>query len=84
MSCATMNCSTTGLSDAAASSCAAGAGPGPGARGGVMMHRFLPAAHAVAAGSPPCAFRKAGSAQPKAAAFPAHCHEPPAGAAPLS
>ncbi|XP_062232610.1 uncharacterized protein LOC133929870 [Phragmites australis] len=60
MSCVTVNCSVTGLSDAA-SACAAGAGPG--ARGSVMMDRFLPAAHAVAAGCPQCTFRKAASAQ---------------------
>ncbi|CAD6271590.1 unnamed protein product [Miscanthus lutarioriparius] len=59
VSCVTVNCSATGLSDAA------GAGAGPCARGSgsVMMDRFLPAAHAVAAGSPQNTFRKAGSAR---------------------
>jgi len=61
VSCVTVNCSATGLSDAAG----AGAGSGPCARGSgsVMMDRFLPAAHAVAAGSPQNTFRKAGSAR---------------------
>ncbi|XP_062179325.1 uncharacterized protein LOC133883935 [Phragmites australis] len=55
MSCLTVNCSVTGLSDAAEAA--------PGVRGSVMMDRFLPAAHAVAVGSPQCTFRKAGSAR---------------------
>lgn len=59
VSCVTVNCSATGLSDAAG----AGAGAGPCARRSVMMDRFLPAAHAVAAGSPQNTFRKAGSAR---------------------
>ncbi|XP_066367405.1 uncharacterized protein [Miscanthus floridulus] len=61
VSCVTVNCSATGLSDAAG----AGAGSGPCARGSgsVMMDRFLRAAHAVAAGSPQNTFRKAGSAR---------------------
>ncbi|PAN18751.2 hypothetical protein PAHAL_3G220800 [Panicum hallii] len=61
VSCVTVNCSATGLSDAA--SVGAGARAAPGARGSVMMDRFLPAAHAVAAGSPQSTFRKAGSAR---------------------
>lgn len=66
-SCVTVNCSATGISDAAG----AGAGAGPrAARGCVMMDRFLSAAHAVAAGSPQNTFRKAGSARPAAAASP--------------
>ncbi|RCV16962.1 hypothetical protein SETIT_3G180800v2 [Setaria italica] len=58
VSCVTVNCSaTTVLSDAAGAG--ARGGP-PRARGGsVMMERFLPAAHAVAAGSPQNTFRKA-------------------------
>ncbi|KAF8719276.1 hypothetical protein HU200_023975 [Digitaria exilis] len=60
ISCVTVNCSATGLSDAAGG----GTRSVPdGARGGVMMDRFLPAAHAVAAGSPQNTFRKAGSAR---------------------
>ncbi|TVU20607.1 hypothetical protein EJB05_36822, partial [Eragrostis curvula] len=55
VSCVTVNCSATGLSDAA-SACAAA----PGSRGGAMMERFLPAAHAVAVASPLSNFRKAG------------------------
>lgn len=64
VSCVTVNCSATGLSDAA------GAWPGPCDRRSrsVMMDRFLPAAHAVAAGSPQNTFRKAGSAARAAAA----------------
>ncbi|OEL38150.1 hypothetical protein BAE44_0000829 [Dichanthelium oligosanthes] len=65
-SCVTVNCSLTGLSDAASSACAAAAAAAavaPGARGSVMMDRFLPAAHAVAAGSPQNTFRKAGTAR---------------------
>jgi hypothetical protein len=60
VSCVTVNCSaTTGLSDAAGAGVGARGGP-PLARGGsVMMERFLPAAHAVAAGSPQSTFRKA-------------------------
>jgi hypothetical protein len=52
-----MNCSVSGLSDVP------NAGPGaePDARG-LMMGRFLPAAHAVAVGSPQYTFRKAGLA----------------------
>lgn len=58
-SCVTANCSaTTGRRSRAS----AGAGTGssePRARGGAMMDRFLPAAHAVAAaGSPQNAFRR--------------------------
>ncbi|KAL6618947.1 hypothetical protein ACP70R_034086 [Stipagrostis hirtigluma subsp. patula] len=60
VSCATANCSVTGLSDAAVAVAAAA----PGARsGGAMLERFLPAAHAVAVGSPQCTFRKAASAR---------------------
>ncbi|CAN6337094.1 unnamed protein product [Urochloa humidicola] len=66
VSCVTANCSAAGLSDAA-SLLAAGVGVGtralPGARGGAMLDRFLPAAHAVAAGTPQNTFRKAGSAR---------------------
>lgn len=54
VSCVTVNCSATGLSDAPAAP--------PGSRGsGAMMDRFLPAAHAVAVASPVTTFRKAGS-----------------------
>uniref|UniRef100_A0A0A9DWY7 Uncharacterized protein n=1 Tax=Arundo donax TaxID=35708 RepID=A0A0A9DWY7_ARUDO len=63
MSCVTVNCSATGLSDAASASACGRAGAVPGARGSVMMDRFLLAAHAVAAGSPQCTFRKAASAR---------------------
>lgn len=52
-----MNCSVSGLSGAQ--------DPGPGAEPaarGFMMDRFLPAAQAVAVGSPQYTFRKAGSA----------------------
>ncbi|CAN6327620.1 unnamed protein product [Urochloa humidicola] len=65
LSCVTANCSAAGLSDAASSAAAAGARsrPLPGARGGAMLDRFLPAAHAVAAGSPQNTFRKTGSAR---------------------
>ncbi|KAJ1263641.1 hypothetical protein BS78_09G201100 [Paspalum vaginatum] len=67
VSCVTANCSAAGLSDTA-SACSA-RGPGPGASGSVMMDRFLPAAHAVAARSPQNTFRKAGySARPAVAA----------------
>ncbi|WVZ99232.1 hypothetical protein U9M48_044561 [Paspalum notatum var. saurae] len=72
VSCVTANCSAAGLSDAA-SACAARARPGPCARGGVMMDRFLPAAHAVAAGSPQNAFRKAGYSARPAVAMAAPC-----------
>ncbi|RLN25360.1 uncharacterized protein C2845_PM07G23640 [Panicum miliaceum] len=50
-----MNCSVSGLSGAVDS----GPGAGPEARG-LMMDRFLPAAQAVAVGSPQYTFRKAG------------------------
>ncbi|GJM93071.1 hypothetical protein PR202_ga09595 [Eleusine coracana subsp. coracana] len=55
----TMNCSVSGLSGAPAD--AARGAAEPGARG-FMMDRFLPAAHAVAVGSPQYTFRKAGAA----------------------
>uniref|UniRef100_A0A0E0DTV0 Uncharacterized protein n=1 Tax=Oryza meridionalis TaxID=40149 RepID=A0A0E0DTV0_9ORYZ len=55
-SCLTVNCSSaTGLSDAVARP-PRGVGVGGG---GVMMDRFLPAAHAVAVPSPQCSSRKA-------------------------
>ncbi|KAL6609669.1 hypothetical protein ACP70R_039638 [Stipagrostis hirtigluma subsp. patula] len=58
VSCATANCSVTGLSDAAVAVAA------PGFRnGGAMLDRFLPAAQAIAVGSPQCTFRKAASAR---------------------
>ncbi|CAL5095785.1 unnamed protein product [Urochloa decumbens] len=60
VSCVTANCSAAGLSDAATS---AAAGVGMRALPGAMLDRFLPAAHAVAAGSPQNTFRKAGSAR---------------------
>ncbi|CAL4902284.1 unnamed protein product [Urochloa decumbens] len=66
VSCVTANCSAAGLSDATSTCAAAGVGMRalPGARGGgAMLDRFLPAAHAVAAGSPQNTFRKAGSAR---------------------
>ncbi|RLN27742.1 uncharacterized protein C2845_PM05G32320 [Panicum miliaceum] len=69
VSCVTVNCSATGLSDAG--SAGAGARAAPGARGSVMMDRFLPAAHAVAAGSPQSTFRKAGSARDPTTRSPA-------------
>jgi len=69
VSCVTVNCSATGLSDAA--SAGAGARAAPGARGSVMMDRFLPAAHAVAASSPQSTFRKAGSARDPTTRSPA-------------
>jgi hypothetical protein len=50
-----MNCSVSGLSGAVEP----GPGAGPEARG-LMMDRFLPAAQAVAVGSPQYTFRKAG------------------------
>jgi len=50
-----MNCSVSGLSGAPDP----GPGAGPEARG-LMMDRFLPAAQAVAVGSPQYTFRKAG------------------------
>uniref|UniRef100_A0A0E0A1K1 Uncharacterized protein n=1 Tax=Oryza glumipatula TaxID=40148 RepID=A0A0E0A1K1_9ORYZ len=54
-SCLTVNCSSaTGLSDAVARP-----PRGVGVGGGVMMDRFLPAAHAVAVLSPQCSSRKA-------------------------
>ncbi|TVU35053.1 hypothetical protein EJB05_16921, partial [Eragrostis curvula] len=53
----TMNCSVSGLSGALDRA----PGADPGARG-FMMDRFLPAAHAVAVGSPQYTFRKAGAA----------------------
>ncbi|GJM89054.1 hypothetical protein PR202_ga05650 [Eleusine coracana subsp. coracana] len=53
VSCVTVNCSASGLSDAAAA-------PVATRGGGAMMDRFLPAAHAVAVASPLSTFRKAG------------------------
>ncbi|BAF17948.2 Os05g0514400 [Oryza sativa Japonica Group] len=54
-SCLTVNCSSaSGLSDAVAQP-----PRGVGVGGGVMMDRFLPAAHAVAVLSPQCSSRKA-------------------------
>jgi hypothetical protein len=52
-----MNCSVSGLSGVPNAS----QGAEPGAHG-FMMDRFLPAAHAVAVGSPQYTFRKAGAA----------------------
>ncbi|CAN6332421.1 unnamed protein product [Urochloa humidicola] len=60
VSCVTANCSAAGLSDAASSAVARTV---PGGLGGAMLDRFLPAAHAVAAGSQQNTFRKAGSAR---------------------
>ncbi|KAM0823407.1 hypothetical protein ACQ4PT_070887 [Festuca glaucescens] len=59
----TVNCSVSGLSGVPPDRPAAGAAapPDPDARG-FMMDRFLPAAQAVAVGSPQYTFRKAGAA----------------------
>lgn len=54
-----MNCSVSGLSGAPD---AAQSGAEPAGARGFMMDRFLPAAHAVAVGSPQYTFRKAGAA----------------------
>jgi hypothetical protein len=70
-SCVTANCSaTTGLSDAASAGAGTGSSePRARARGGAMMDRFLPAAHAVAAaGSPQNAFRRKAARTAPAAA----------------
>ncbi|XP_062206924.1 uncharacterized protein LOC133908783 [Phragmites australis] len=56
----TMNCSVSGLSGVPNPVPGAAAGAEPGARG-FMMDRFLPAAQAVAVGSPQYTFRKAGA-----------------------
>jgi hypothetical protein len=59
----TVNCSVSGLSgvqDRPAAAAAAAAPTGPDARG-FMMDRFLPAAQAVAVGSPQYTFRKTGT-----------------------
>ena len=61
VSCVTVNCSATGISDAAGTGAGSGSGPCARRSGSVMMDRFLPAAHAVAAGSPQSTFRKAAS-----------------------
>lgn len=56
----TVNCSVSGLSGMPDPAPGAAAGAEPGARG-FMMDRFLPAAQAVAVGSPQYTFRKAGA-----------------------
>ncbi|KAG8055367.1 hypothetical protein GUJ93_ZPchr0001g32713 [Zizania palustris] len=57
----TVNCSVSGLSGLPEPASYAAARPEPGARG-FMMDRFLPAAQAVAIGSPQYTFRKASTA----------------------
>ncbi|KQK09830.1 uncharacterized protein LOC100822855 [Brachypodium distachyon] len=57
----TVNCSVSGLSGMPDRPAGAAAGAEAGARG-FMMDRFLPAAQAVAVGSPQYTFRKAGAA----------------------
>uniref|UniRef100_A0A0D9V5W2 Uncharacterized protein n=1 Tax=Leersia perrieri TaxID=77586 RepID=A0A0D9V5W2_9ORYZ len=57
----TVNCSVSGLSGMPELTSRAAAGADPGARG-IMMDRFLPAAQAVAIGSPQYTFRKASAA----------------------
>ncbi|KAF0919914.1 hypothetical protein E2562_032324 [Oryza meyeriana var. granulata] len=57
----TVNCSVSGLSGMPEPASRAAGGAEPGARG-IMMDRFLPAAQAVAIGSPQYTFRKAGAA----------------------
>ncbi|XP_047056828.1 uncharacterized protein LOC124663133 [Lolium rigidum] len=69
----TVNCSVSGLSGVPPDRPAAGAAapPDPDARG-FMMDRFLPAAQAVAVGSPQYTFRKAGTATGSSAREHAH------------
>lgn len=71
----TVNCSVSGLSGVPPDRPAAAATTtGPDARG-IMMDRFLPAAQAVAVGSPQYTFRKAGaSAAGSSAREHAHAH----------
>nr|BAB61195.1 P0460E08.2 [Oryza sativa Japonica Group] len=57
----TVNCSVSGLSGMPEPTSRAAAGAEAGVRG-IMMDRFLPAAQAVAIGSPQYTFRKAGAA----------------------
>ncbi|KAM0862190.1 hypothetical protein ACQ4PT_038081 [Festuca glaucescens] len=68
-----MNCSVSGLSGMPPDRPAAGApaAAGPDSRG-FMMDRFLPAAQAVAVGSPHYTFRKAGAATGSSAREHAH------------
>jgi hypothetical protein len=73
----TVNCSVSGLSgvpDRPAASAAPAAATGPDARG-FMMDRFLPAAQAVAVGSPQYTFRKAGATATGSSARE-HAHAP--------
>ncbi|KAF0925226.1 hypothetical protein E2562_015637 [Oryza meyeriana var. granulata] len=74
-SCVTVNCSSaTGLSDVVRPSRVETAGARGGGAGGVMMDRFLPAAHAVAVLSPQFTSRKASIAATTAATTARNVH----------